>query len=276
MRTLHRTLAILLLAVPALAQQPAAASGPTSEQIKAAAEACKAGLKAKSPAERIAAIEAAARVDADEVAKEIADGLRDKDDSVDLAAMKALGAMHAEGALKELHRLAKSADRKLQDNAKVYGSLLRAIGQHGDKSSIEVLASDPTANIDAGVVRARIYGLGNIRDKESVETLIKLMSLGNPTPGEDSPFMPDMRVALARLTGTDQTTNKSMWQEWWNKNKKEFQVAELPVRLEPELQQKWDSYWGNDVAALPGERGRDGTDGGKGQDGGPGKPGGHG
>jgi HEAT repeat protein len=240
----HRSLAALvLLASVAVAQDAAMPKGPSPEEIKAAAAACKEGLKAKEPADRIAAVQAAAKVDANAVADEISPAMKDKDETVAAAAMKALGGMSCDESLKELHRVVKNADKKLQDNAKLYATLLRSVGQHGDKSSVDVLAEDVTKNLDAEVVRARVYGLGNIRDRSAVEKLMDLTNLGNPTPGEDSPFMPDVRVALARLTGTDQTTNKSRWQEWWNKNKKDFKVAEKPPELPPELQRQWDEYW---------------------------------
>lgn len=251
MFALNRTLAALVLvAAPALAQE-SRHEGPTPEEIKAAVAACKEGLKSKEASERQAAVEAAAKVDADAVAAEIAHAMKDKEDSVAAAAMKALGSMHSKDALKELHRHAKGADKKLIDNGKLYGTLLRNIALHGDKSSIEVLGDDAMKNTDADVARARIYGLGNIRDKAAVEKLIDLTSLGNPLPGEDSPYMPDVRVALARLTGTDQTTNKSMWQEWWNKNKHSFKVSEMPPELAPELQRQWDEYWAGNGGVLP-------------------------
>ena len=252
MSALHRTLAALVLAAaPAFAQEAAAPKGPTPEEIKAAVAACKEGLKSKEPAERQAAIEAAAKVDADAVADEIGTALKDKEDSVAAAAMKALGAMTCKDSLKELHRVAKGADKKLQENGKLYGTLLRNIALHGDKSSIEILGDDALKNLDAEVARARIYGLGNIRDRAAVEKLIDLMSLGNPLPGEDAPYMPDARVALARLTGTDQTTNKSLWQEWWNKNKNGFKVSETPPELPPDLQRQWDEYWTSNGVGKP-------------------------
>lgn len=255
MSALHRTLAALVLAAaPAFAQDAAAPTGPTPEEIKAAVAACKEGLKSKEASERLAAVEAAAKVDADAVAAEIATAMRDKEDSVAAGAMKALGSMTSKDALKELHRAAKSADKKLLENGKLYGTLLRNIGLHGDKSSVEILGDDATKNLDAEVVRARIYGLGAIRDRASVEKLLDLTNLGNPLPGEDSPFMPDVRVALARLTGTDQTTNKSMWQEWWNKNKNGFKVSETPAELAPDLQRQWDDYWTSNGGVKPMER----------------------
>jgi HEAT repeat protein len=241
---------LVMLSTPLLAQEraPAKPAGPTAEEAKAAAAEVKAALRGADPAERVAAIERAATVDHVEVVKEMAGGLRDKDEAVRLATIRAFGRMQDGEALLELHRLAKTSLKKLEKDSKVHAAVYRAIGQHGDKSSVDILATDVQGNLDADVVRARIYALGNIRTKESVEELFKGMNLGNPLPGEDSPFMPDVRVALARLTGTDQTTNKSMWQEWWNKNRKEFKVSPTPPELPRELQQRWDDYWGSDLA----------------------------
>ena len=64
---------------------------------------------------------------------------------------------------------------------------------------------------------------------------MSMMNKGKPLPGEDAPFAQDFRLALAQLTGTDQTGNKSMWQSWWNKNKKGFKVSADATNLPLEL-----------------------------------------
>jgi len=220
---------------------------PTKEQADAAAKAVKAGLASKEAGARIAALREAASVPHAEVAKTVAAGLKDKETDVQIAAIETLGALRVPEALKELQRHATS-DKKLHKESRVFATLLKEIGRYGDVSSIQVLSENPWENTDAAVVKARIYGLGNIRDVKAVEALLELMSKGNPLPGEDSPFMPDFRVALARLTGTDQTTNKSLWQSWWNANKKGFKVSDELLPMPAELQARWDEYWGSPAA----------------------------
>jgi HEAT repeat protein len=248
-------LALVPASSPRAAAQDAGRSepeqqGPTPEETEAAVKLLEEGLKSKEPAERVAALRAAASVPADPVAKAVAPALKDKHADVAVAAMEVLGEMQAPDALKELHRHAKG-DKSLPKDARLYATILKAIGRHGDASSVEVLSDNPWSNTDATVVRARIYGLGNIRDLKAVEALLEMMNKGKPLPGEEAPFAPDFRVALARLTGTDQTENKSMWQSWWNENKKGFKVAEQAAPLPGELQARWDDYWGAAPAPAP-------------------------
>lgn len=217
--------------------------GLTPEQVAAAVKELRTGLASKDAGERAAALRRAAQVPAADVAAAVAAGLRDKSPDVRITAMEALGTMRLPEGLKELQRLAGS-DKNLRKDAKLFSTLLKEIGRYGDRSSVGVLADNPWENTDAAVVRARILGLGNIRDASAVEALLAMMNKGKPLPGEDAPFMPDFRLALARLTGTDQTTNKSMWQSWWNKNKTGFKVSEDPPALPGELQSRWNEYWG--------------------------------
>lgn len=231
------------------ARAETSAGGPTQEQADAAVKALKEGLASKEAATRVAALRAAADVPHADVAKAVAAALKDKDDNVEIAAMEALGKMRTPDGLKELIRAA--SDKKLRKDARLFSTLLKAIGRHGDPSSIAVLSESPWDNTDTAVVRARIYGLGNIRDVKAVEALMEMMNKGNPLPGEDAPFMPDFRVALARLTGTDQTTNKSLWQSWWKDNKKGFKVSDEQLAMPAELQAKWDEYWGTPAAPAP-------------------------
>lgn len=244
--------ALVLAAGLALGAEPAAqeagrGDAPTREQADAAAQAVKEGLASKEAGARVAALREAASVPHAEVAKAVAAGLKDKEADVQAAAIETLGALRVPEALKELQRHATS-DKKLHKDSRLFAALLKEIGRHGDVSSIAVLIEDPWENTDAAVVKARIYGLGNIRDVKAVEALLELMNKGNPTPGEDSPFMPDFRVALARLTGTDQTTNKSLWQSWWNEHKKGFKVSGEVLPMPEELQARWDEYWGSPAA----------------------------
>lgn len=223
-------------------------AAPTRAQIDAALKDLAAGLASKEPADRTAALRRALLVPAPEVAAAATAALKDKSPDVQVAAMELLGTIRTPDGLKQLVRIA--SDKALRKDARLFSTSLKAIGRYGDKSSISVLADSPWDNTDASVVRARIMSLGNIRDTASIEALMSMMNKGGPPIGEDSPFMPDFRLALARLTGTDQTTNKSLWQSWWNKNKG-FKVPADPPALTSDLQTRWDEYWGNQPAAAP-------------------------
>ena len=251
-------LSLGLTAVAAQGTPPAAkpeAPAVTPEQIAAAVKSLKDGLASTDVAVKVAALKAAAAMDQDEVAKLAGGALGERDIKVRVAAAETLGAMTCKESLNALHRVMGKSDN-IKDSP-FAAACFKAIGRHGDKSSIAVLANDPFKNTDADVIRARIYGLGNIRSAESVEALMKAMNLANPPPGQDSPFMPTFRVALTRLTGTDQTTNKDLWQKWWRDNQKAFRIADPPAPMPADVTALWNDYWGVVPAAAKdaGQRG---------------------
>jgi hypothetical protein len=90
-------------------------------------------------------------------------------------------------------------------------------------------------------------GMGNIRGKESVDALIKMMSLGSMNRGAKrryAGFSDDFRLSLIVLTGTDHGTNPELWERWWRKNKKGFEPSAKPTPLPKSLRYRWDRYWG--------------------------------
>jgi HEAT repeat protein len=245
------------------AEDEQAAAAALEERATAATKALEAGLKSKDAAERRAAVLEVTGISHPVVARALGKAAGDKDSSVRVAAFDTLGTLGQEDALKELHRAAKKA-KQMKDDPAALAALYRAIGRYGDKSSIEVLLDDPWLSMDNVAVKARIYALGNVRDTAAVEGLLSLTNLARPLPGEDSPFMPHFRVALARLTGTDQSTNKSLWQKWWRDNKQGFKVPEQAVPMPAEMQAPWHEFWDardNGARGADGARGQDGADG---------------
>ena len=258
-RVLSRSVVVAVCLAPLAAQDKPrdakeAAPAVSAEQAAAAAKTLKEALASAEIPARVNALREAGAVDHDEVARVAGGALTEKDESVRIAAAQALGGMTCKESLIALHRGAEK-EKNVKDS-KVAAALFKAIGQHADPSSISVIVNEPLKNMDADVVRARVFALGNIRSKKSVEELMQLMLLGNPTPGQDSAYMPTFRVALARLTGTDQTTNKDLWQTWWRENKARFEVAAEPGEMPAELQTVWNEYWG--VPAAGKDAGRPG------------------
>lgn len=231
---------------------------PDAARIKAVvAELDKAFKDGGSP-ERVKAIQSGAQVVDAEVISAIAKALRDKDAEVEKAAIEALRFMDHPDSKKSLIEAAKHEPR-IKKDLDLYASILRAIGQHGDAGSIEVLTEDIWTTIDADVTRARILGLGRIRTKAAVEKLFDLMRAAGPH--KIQPHMDQFRVSLMVLTGVDQGTTPENWLKWWNDTKGKFEVAPKAAALPKELQYAWDVYWGekrgDDRPKKRGDRGKD-------------------
>jgi HEAT repeat protein len=242
-------------AAPAAAQKPASGAPfervekPSPEVVKDAVKELQEAFKNGTSQERSLAIEKNAGIVDEDVIHEIARGLRDSDRSVRLTAIEMLGWMKDKHALQQLHRMF-NRERNLYKDDEVYSELLKAIGRAGDPSSVDVLTEDIfKGGLSYAAGRARILGMANIRTQDSVEEMFKAMRLGGNAPNrknvEARPrFAEDMRLALCIATGADEGTDKDAWFTWWSKNKGTFKISPKRPPIAPELEARWEAYWG--------------------------------
>ncbi len=252
-------LLVLLLASPlALASQDVARDGaaPDPKAVAAAVARLDEAFEKGAAAERVQAIEKAARIASPKVVERVAKGLGDEDPAVKAAAIEALRFTAHADALAALHGSAKS-DKKLRKDPELHAKLLKAIAQHASASSLPLLADGGLLG-EPPVVQARILGIANVRSTRAVEQLIGLMRVAER--GRVDACMPHFRLALMRLTGADHGISVDKWIAWWNASKKDLEVAAEPPLLPADLQRAWDVFWGNplvyDRGARRGERGK--------------------
>ncbi|MBJ01520.1 MAG: hypothetical protein CMK00_01475 [Planctomycetes bacterium] len=233
----------LTLCALALAEDPAVPkpAEPDPARVEAAVEQLEKAFKKGDAIDKSLAIEENAEVFDEEVATLIAKGLKDKEQGVQLAAIEALRFFQHEEALDALHGTAKR-DKKMRKQPELFAALIKAIGQHGNPDSIEILGDDLWSPADHSVIQARILSLGNIRSKESVEELMSMMRKAGWRKVQ--PFMENFRIALASLTGEDQGKSQPKWTGWWNDAKKTLEVREEAHSLPTGMQRKWDRFWG--------------------------------
>ena len=235
--------------------------GPTAteqvqspEEIEASRSALETAFKRGEVEERLAAIEAHGRVADPVVVDWLSKGLRDKTPAVRDAALDALRWSEYPTAREELESFYKH-EKKLRKD-RVFGpQLVRAIAQHGNRSSIELLAKDGLSELDAKLTEARILGLGHIRDVKSVEALMGLMKKASRR--RTQPYMNEFQMSLMVLTGTDSGKSQDAWIAWWNDNKRGLEVAPVAPELPKHLQRKWDRYWGVETKKDRGRRRED-------------------
>ena len=241
---LHFLLTAALL-LPAPLQDSRDPDEPDPKVVAAAVKDLEEAFKKKEFEERVAAIVRNSEVVHPDVIELLGQAIKkDKADEVVLESFKALRWMDHPEALELLHRTYKK-NKKLRKKYELYAALLQAIGQHGSEESISILADKPFSVQSRQVIAARVLGLGHVRSPKSVEALIGAMR----TAGEKRvmPHMADFRTSLMVLTGVDQGTAQQPWIDWWNGNKKSFEVPERPALLPRALQYRWDRYWGYDT-----------------------------
>jgi HEAT repeat protein len=224
---------------------------PTPDQEKIAVGHFKDAFKGKDPEVIASTIARHGGVVSDKVVHELARGLRFKDKKVRMYSVVALGWMPNKNALRQLHRMYRREKDLGKTDEALFARLLKEIGRHGDKSSIDVLSNKPFKNHTLESSRARIMGLGNIRRKDSVEELMKgMQKTGSAGPrgarafGTEQPrAMKEFNVALAVLTGVEVGESQQQWLDWWRDNKKKLKVSGDRPQVSDEIKRSWERYW---------------------------------
>ncbi|MFT5285120.1 MAG: HEAT repeat protein [Planctomycetota bacterium] len=215
----------------------------TPQQIETAITNLRAAYAQKDESVLIEAL-AANRFPDSKVVALLSKGLGSKVQAVRQAALEALRWTPHKHSLRALHKECKRNSKLRSDE--VLGPLLfKAIGQHGDSSSIPLLADQLYSVENRDIVRARILALGHIRDRKAVEALIDLQRAGKP--GDFARAARNFRISLARLTSVDRGESAERWRTWWSDNKAKFEIPEKPPLLPKDLQRTWDSFWGVDI-----------------------------
>jgi HEAT repeat protein len=220
---------------------------PTQEQATEAAGELKKARLSRDDQLMIATIEDYAGVVHSDVIRELSKFLRYTAERVKIAAIDALGWTKHPDALKQLHRYYRR-NKDLSKQEEIFAHTLKAIGRHGHKSSIQVLKDSPFKGLTLESGKARIMGLGNIRERDAVEELIKGMRLagGNPRRSRrygEPRFSEWFRIAMTVLTGEDHGFAKEDWEKWWRENKRTFRVDRRRPKIAGPMQQIWETYW---------------------------------
>jgi hypothetical protein len=241
-----RLLPCLLLVLPVWLQAPPYQdTAPSPELVARIDGALRKAYAARDLAPIQAALEEAWTVPDPAVVEGITLGLADERREVQLAALTALRWNPHADALEALHRVAR--DRKRMKDPELAATVLRGLGQHADPSSIPFLARDPFEPDSHPCRRARLFGLGRIRTRASLEALLGILAVsdvGAPQQRRIRGQMEDARTALIQLTGVDMGMTPEAWEEWWRKNKKTFEVPDAVPVLPKELRVQWDAFFG--------------------------------
>lgn len=233
-----QVLALILALLPAVQDS----DPPSAEEVRAALERLEQGFRAEEPAETLATIEEAGQVPADEVAERLARlGLDHPRLEVHEATTAALGRLGREPGRKALERLLRRDRDLARDPARAIPTL-RALALHGDPRSVPVLADLSRSGGEAGIVSARILCLAAVRHTASVEALFD--TLGRLGHEDALRHMPDLRLALMKLTAVDLGLSREAWTAWWREHRRGFEPPAEEPRLPDRERARWRSFWG--------------------------------
>ena len=218
---------------------------PTKEEIEAMVETIKIAFGPKTTvAERLDAVEAARTVPADDVAKALEKGLKDDELEITLATLLVLAKMDVDEALDQLVSFHKK-DKRLKKDDQLLADTLKAIAWHGDEDTVDLFSKNLFSNTSNAVIKARIYGLGMIREPEAVEALMDILKASTNKQGNQNPYMAELELALTVLVGdTDCGKNQAKWIAWWNDNKRDLDISEVMPEINKNQLRVWNNYWG--------------------------------
>lgn len=242
-------LTLLLLGAPQDPPEP-----PSSERVEQALGELRESLEHGSIEDQVRCLTAASEVPCKALALQLKKSLKSKSPKLVAAALQGLRWMRHPSALKVL-QVAHASEKSLLRDASHHLALIKAIAQHGDKSSIRLLSQEIFAHKDGKIVQARIYGLGMIRHKDSLEALFKLMSTNAPKKVQQHMVL--LRTSLMMLTGVDKGPRMEEWQAWWSAHERGFEMQPRSKLIPPKILDHWTRYWGLDYVTERGPRRED-------------------
>jgi len=246
-------LALLALWAP-IPEAPASAILARQDAQELVLDQLEKALLGGDPERLIRALGRSARIRDLRVSRASTLALNNKNVRVRAAALEALRFNPHPRALPTLHFLFKNKSKGKRDFTNedvLMPLLLRATGQHGDSSSLPLIAMGGFYDLPGPVVRARILALGHIRHKGSVTALMQAME--NMGTTERMLHMDEFRLALTHLIDEDHGLSPGGWIRWWQKNKNKFRLRRADDKVTGALQLEWEAYW-SQPAQLPPKR----------------------
>lgn len=212
---------------------------------KAAVEKLNEGLRSKEANVRQAALVDAAEAPYPEVIKAFGKVLDDRSDDVAMIAAELLGRMEEEQALDTLRRFATRRKKVLAKDPGLQEEVLRAIGRHRSPKSTSLLIKGAFEEENSQVRRARVFAVANLRTTDAAKAIFSEMKKSDVKRLRGR--LANVRPALIYLTGTDAGQDPARWLQWWESNRRTFEVPEQPPKLSGDYANQWARFWGDEM-----------------------------
>lgn len=176
-----------------------------------------------------------------EVTAALALALRNKDQVVQLAAVRALRYNKNQSAFAELYRV--RGKKAIMSEPELAAEYYLALGQHRDRKALPFLLKDLRARGRRDkVIGPRLLALGRIRERASIDGLIDFMRANRGSSREAV-------TSLVVLTGRNEGNKWVGWARWWKQNRARFKLPEDEPELGKRQARTWTKVW-----ALPGSQ----------------------
>ena len=229
-------------------QEPAADEKETAKQRaareKAAVKKLTDGLRSEEANERQAALVDAAKTPYPEVIKVFGKVLEGKSNDLAMIAAELLGQMNEEQALDALRRFATRRRKALAKNPGLQEEVIRAMGRYRSSEVIPLLIKGAFEEENSMIRRARVFAVANARSTAAAKAIFGEMKKTDAKRLRGR--LANIRPALIYLTGTDAGKNPDRWLQWWEANRRSFEVPGQPPKLSGDFAVQWARFWGED------------------------------
>jgi HEAT repeats len=230
--------AALLAMSPVGSAQDSSVGKPDPAAIKQAVAALQQARTSKDTAVRIAAIDTAAKIDADDVARQIGRTLYDKQSDVRKAALRALRYMSSKAALDQLLR----AKTRMIKDVDLQESYYMALGQHGSTKALPVLVYRAWNPRNRKLLSARVSAIAHIRSPKSVAALVEIETKSSGRRRGRSAVLPGLEL-LVGIPYPKQRRGGPEVANWWQTVRSAKSVTAEPRGLPAKTLASYKRRW---------------------------------
>ncbi len=202
------------------------------------------GLRSEEANERQAALVDAAKTPYPGVIKVFGKVLDGSSADLAMIAAELLGRMEEEQALEALRRFATRRRKVLAKNPELEEEVLRAIGRHQSPEAIPLLIKGAFEEESPTIRRARVFAVANVRSTAAAKAIFGEMKKTDERLLRGR--LANIRPALIHVTGTDAGKDPARWLQWWEANRRTFEVPDQAPKLSGPFAVQWAQFWGED------------------------------
>jgi HEAT repeat protein len=215
-----------------------------AEKEKEAVKKLSEGLRSKEANERQAALVDAAKTPYPDVIKAFGKVLEGSSGDLAMIAAELLGQMKEQQALDELRRFATRRRKVLAKNPGLQEEVFRAMGRHQSPEVIPLLIKGAFEEENSMIRRARVFAVANTRSAAAAKAIFSEMKKTDEKRLRGR--LANIRPALIHVTGTDAGKDPARWLQWWEANRRTFEVPDQAPKLSGDFATQWAQFWGED------------------------------
>ena len=118
------------------------------------------------------------------------------------------------------------------------------MGRHQSPEVIPLLIKGAFEEENSMIRRARVFAVANTRSAAAAKAIFSEMKKTDEKRLRGR--LANIRPALIHVTGTDAGKDPARWLQWWEANRRTFEVPDQAPKLSGDFATQWAQFWGED------------------------------